>query len=107
MVNTINKGIQFYPTDHCGIIRLKKDNILEERYLTFALNKEGVKIGFSRTKRASVNRISGITIPLPDYTEQQKVVFQIVELEKQIAEAQTIIDNSKQQKQEILNKYLK
>lgn len=107
MVNTIDKNIQFYPTDHCGVIRLKIDNVLMEKYLAFALSKEGQEIGFSRTKRASINRISGITIPLPDYTEQQKVVFQIVELEKQISEAQTIIDNSKEQKQEILDKYLK
>ena len=107
MVNTIDKGIQFYPTDHCGIIRLKKDNILEERYLAFALNKEGVKIGFSRTKRASIDRISGIIIPLPKYSEQQKIVYQIEKLEKQIAQAQSIIDNSKQQKQAILDKYLK
>ena len=107
MVNTIEKNIKFYPTDHCGVIRLKKSNILEEKYLAFALNEEGRKIGFSRTKRASLDRISGITIPLPDFIEQQKIVSQIEELEKQIAEAQAIIDNSKQQKQEILDKYLK
>ncbi len=107
MVNTINKNIKFYPTDHCGVVRLKKDNILEEKYLSFALIQEGKKIGFSRAKRASLERISGITIPLPKYSDQQKIVSQIEELEKQIAKARSIIDNSKQQKQEILDKYLK
>ena len=107
MVNTIDKDVQFYPTDHCGVIRLQKKNILEEKYLAFALGKEGTKIGFSRTKRASIDRISGITIPLPNYSDQQKTVAQIKKLEKQIAQAQGIIDDSKQQKQAILDKYLK
>lgn len=106
MVNIIKKNIQFYPTDHCGVIRLKKENILEEKYLAFALNEEGKKIGFSRTKRASIDRVSGIIIPFPDFKEQQRIVSQIEEIEKQIAEAQSIIDNSKVQKQAILDKYL-
>ena len=46
-------------------------------------------------------------IPVPPLTVQQEIVTQIEKLEKQIAEAQAIIDNSKQQKQEILDKYLK
>ena len=46
-------------------------------------------------------------IPVPTIEEQQKIVSQIEELEKQITEAQTIINNSKQQKKDILDKYLK
>jgi restriction endonuclease S subunit len=46
-------------------------------------------------------------IPVPPIKEQEKIVAQIEELEKQIAEAQKVIDNSKQQKQAILDKYLK
>ena len=51
--------------------------------------------------------IKNFKIPVPPLSEQQKIIAQIGELEKQITEAQTIIDNSKQQKQEILDKYLK
>ena len=59
------------------------------------------------TPKLSLDRIKHIAIPVPPLEEQQKIVSQIEELEKQIAEAQAIIDNSKQQKQEILDKYLK
>lgn len=107
MTNIIPANIPFYPTDHCGVIKILKAQFMQEKYLAFALNNEGKQFGFSRTKRASIDRVSGITIPVPSFSEQQKIVAQIEELEKQIAEAQTIIDNSKQQKQEILDKYLK
>lgn len=107
MTNIIPANIPFYPTDHCGIIKILKEQFMLEKYLAFALNNEGKQFGFSRTKRASIDRVSGITIPVPSFSEQQKIVSQIEELEKQIAEAQAIIDNSKQQKQEILDKYLK
>ncbi len=107
MTNIIPANIPFYPTDHCGIIKILKEQFILEKYLAFALNNEGKQFGFSRTKRASIDRVSGITIPVPPLSEQQKIVAQIEELEKQIAEAQAIIDNSKQQKQAILDKYLK
>lgn len=107
MTNIIPANIPFYPTDHCGVIKILKAQFMQEKYLAFALNNEGKQFGFSRTKRASIDRVSGITIPVPSFSEQQKIVTQIKELEKQIAEAQAIIDNSKQQKQEILDKYLK
>lgn len=60
----------------------------------------------------SINQLTqkmlmNLEIPIPDITTQQQIISKIKELEKQIAEAQTIIDNSKQQKQEILDKYLK
>ena len=55
----------------------------------------------------AIKTIANIKIQIPSLEEQQKIVSQIEELEKQIAEAQAIIDNSKQQKQEILDKYLR
>ncbi len=107
MTNIISENIPFYPTDHCGVIKLLKNNIIKEKYLAYALYIEGKAFGFSRSKRASIDRISGITIPLPTFSEQQKIVSKIDELEKQITEAQAIIDNSKNQKQTVLDKYLK
>lgn len=53
-----------------------------------------------------LNQIKNVEILLPALKEQQKIVSQIEVLEKQIDEAQKIIDNSKQQKQDILKKYL-
>lgn len=55
----------------------------------------------------AIQTIASIKIHVPPIKEQQKIVSQIEELEKQIAEAQIVIDNSKQQKQAILDKYLK
>ena len=55
----------------------------------------------------NAQQFSNYEIPVPPVKDQQKIVSQIEELEKQIAQAQAIIDNSKQQKQEILDKYLK
>ncbi len=56
--------------------------------------------------RISIEDLLNIEIPLLPAKEQQKIVSYIEELEKQIKEAQAVIDNSKQQKQNILNKYL-
>ena len=72
MVNYIPKDYPFYPTDHCGILRVK-DNSIDEKYLAFILEKEGKAFEFSRTKRASIDRIQGIKIPVPSLSEQQKI----------------------------------
>ena len=106
MTNVIAENIPFYPTDHCGFIRILKENIITEKYLAFALNEEGKILGFSRSKRASIDRVEGITIPLPEFKEQQKIISQIVKLEKQIDDAQKVIDASLELKNAVLKKYL-
>lgn len=106
MTNVIAKNIPFYPTDHCGFIRILKENIITEKYLAFALNKEGKILGFSRSKRASIDRVEGISIPLPEFKDQQKTISQIEKLEKQIDEAQKAIDASVELKNAVLKKYL-
>lgn len=63
--------------------------------------------GASGHRRVPIAFYENLSIPVPPLSEQQKIVAQIEDLEKQIAEAQAIIDNSKLQKQEILDKYLK
>ena len=60
----------------------------------------------------SINQLTqkmlmNLEIPMLSEKDQQSLVIEYNELEKQIAEAQAMIDNSKQQKQEILDKYLK
>lgn len=106
MTNVIAENIPFYPTDHCGFIRILKENIITEKYLAFALNEEGKILGFSRSKRASIDRVEGIAIPLPKFKDQQKAISQIVKLEKQIDEAQKAIDASAELKNAVLKKYL-
>lgn len=105
MVNFIPKDYPFYPTDHCGVLRVK-DNSVDEKYLAFILEKEGKLSEFSRTKRASINRVQGMKISVPPIGEQQKIVAQIEALEAEIAKARQIIDNAPAQKAAILKKYL-
>lgn len=107
MVNTIDANIQFYPTDHCGILRLNDTSKLLEEYVAYALRKQGAEYGFSRNKRASIDRIETIKIPVPDIEEQKKVVSKVLPLEAEIRKLQKEIDEIPAKKQAILDKYLK
>lgn len=97
-----------------AIIRSNDESKLLGKYLYYLFmyhNKlmEQMKEAMPKGQYPSINDkdIRNFTIPVPPISEQQKIVAQIEELEKQIAEAQAAIDASKQQKQEILDKYLK
>ena len=97
------------PIDTCYYVKIKNNKLLDFYYcyqLLLGLNLESLNVGMGP---GGLNRNSAyaINVKIPPLEEQQKIVFQIKELEKQIAEAQSIIDNSKQQKQAILDKYLK
>ena len=107
LVNTVDKNILFYPTDHCGILRLKKENIFIEKYVAYALQQAGIEYGFSREKRASIDRIKTIKIPVPDYNIQKNIVAELVPLENEIEKLQKEIDSIPTKKQAILDKYLK
>lgn len=95
----------FYPTDHCGILRVKKEDVLPE-YLTWLLNEEGKKIGFSRTLRASIDRIQGINVKVPPLSEQQRIVSQIEKIEAEMVETQQVIKEIPALKNNVLKKYL-
>lgn len=97
-----------------AIIRSKNEDKLLSKYLyyLFMYNEnlmDQMKAAMPKGQYPSINDkdIRNFTIPIPLIEEQEKIVSQIEKLEKQITEAQAIIDNSKQQKQEILDKYLK
>ena len=105
MVNHLPKDEPFYPTDHCGVLRVK-DNSINEKYLAFILEKEGKAFEFSRTKRASIDRIQGIKIAVPPLSEQQKFVSEIEKIEEQIKTLETEISEIPKQKEVILKKYL-
>ena len=107
MVNTLDKNIPFYPTDHCGVLRLKDNTKLLENYVAYALKREGAEYGFSRSKRASIDRIETIKIPVPDIYDQKTIVARVLPLEKEIEKLQKEIDEIPVKKQAILDKYLK
>ena len=48
MVNIIPAGVPFYPTDHCGVLRIKTEKILPE-YMMYALQAEGEYERFPET----------------------------------------------------------
>ncbi len=105
MVNYIPKDYPFYPTDHCGVLRVK-DNSINEKYLAFVLEKEGKAFEFSRTKRASIDRIQGIKIAVPPLSEQQKIISEIEKIEEKIKLLEKELSEIPKQKEEILKKYL-
>ena len=105
MVNYIPAGKPFYPTDHCGVLRLKTNDILP-KYFAWVLEKVGVEQRFSRTLRASIDRIKGLSIKIPPLPEQQRIVSDIEKIENHIQEMQNELDQLSDQKILILKKYL-
>lgn len=106
MTNTLPSGYKFYPTDHCGVIRLKREGIIEYKYLSWKLYQEGKKVRFSRTYRASIDRISQISLSLPPYARQKETAAQVEVLESRIAELEKRLAEIEGTKQKILAKYL-
>ena len=105
MVNYISSNIPFYPTDHCGVLRVLTNEI-SPKYLSFIFNKLGKQQGFCRTLRASIDRISGLSVELPNYNIQMETVSHIEKLELEITKARTVIESAASEKQAILDKYL-
>ena len=104
-VNYIEENIEFYPTDHCGVIRVKSKDI-NLKYLSFILRENG-KNKFSRTYRASTKRIQALSLDLPDLDIQNKVIEEINVFEKKILDLNNKIKEQSEIKRNILNKYLK
>ncbi|MCF6330020.1 MAG: N-6 DNA methylase [Sulfurimonas sp.] len=106
MVNCLSKESPFYPTDHCGVLRVK-NNEIDERLLAYIVEQEGKNLEFSRTKRASIDRIKGIKIPLPSIEKQKEVAPKIKLIEKKIRKLEQELANISKQKEDIFGKYLK
>ena len=83
MVDYIPENKPFYPTDHCGVIRIKSDNILP-KYLVYALQVEGEYERFSRANRASTQRIASLIIQVPELDVQKKIVAEMEAIDKQV-----------------------
>lgn len=105
MVNYIPSNTPFYPTDHCGVLRVLSNDI-SAKYLSFIIDKVGKEQGFCRNLRASIDRVAGLSVKLPNYDTQINIVAQIEILELEITKARTLIENAASEKQTILDKYL-
>ncbi len=106
MVNIIPAGTAFYPTDHCGVIRVKQGSGISPRYLAMALEEEGKRVRFSRSNRAKTEAIKSLKLRLPSPDLQARVTAAAVAAEQTIAAAQATIDAAPAQRQVILQKYL-
>ena len=105
MVNIVDTGIPFYPTDHCGVLRIKTDDILP-KYMAYLLEKEGKKAGFSRSYRASIDRIKSLSVQVAPIEEQRKAIKEIETYESEIAAAKAVMAACTEKKKMILDKWL-
>lgn len=84
MVNIIPPNTPFYPTDHCGVLRIKDSSIVPEYFAT-ALFVEGQFERFSRSNRASTQRIKSLTIQIPQKEKQEAIVLELKSYDNEIA----------------------
>lgn len=105
MTSYMPENERFYPTDHCGVLRCKTDDV-NPRYLTHILNREGAKMGFSRSYRASIDRVQNINFSVADREVQDKTVDEIKALESQIRQAEVNLQKLNGKTSEILHHYL-
>ena len=70
------------------------------------LETEGKKLNFSRSYRASIDRIQGITFSAPAISLQNDVVAKVIDLEHKIADAEQKIKSLSGKKSEIIASYI-
>lgn len=85
MVNYIPANQPFYPTDHCGVMRIDTDEILPQ-YMALALQREGEYEKFSRSNRASIQHIKNLIIRVPEKKIQQSIVDEVTIIDEKIDE---------------------
>lgn len=57
-------GYPFHPTDHCGVLRIK-DNNIDAKYLFHALRSTRDRHGFDRTYRANLANVRRVSVEIP------------------------------------------
>ncbi len=90
MTNYIAAEIPFYPTDHCGVIRVVSTKVLPY-YVALILGIVGERYAFSRHNRASTERIKSVAIPLPPVDIQQQIVSECEKVDAECASASKLI----------------
>ena len=105
MVNYIPAGIKFYPTDHCGVLRVDETK-MNPHFVMFMLDAAGKQAAFNRSNRASIDRIKSLSIPNVPLEIQNKVMAEVEEYEAIIAEAQAKMIKCAEHKKQILKKYI-
>ncbi len=91
MVNYIEAGQKFYPTDHCGIIKVVSNKAIPY-YIALVLELVGKQYHFSRSYRASTERISSVQIPLPPLNIQQQIVSECETIDEEYNSSRMTIE---------------
>lgn len=105
MVGFMPSGKAFYPTDHCGVLRVKTKNI-QAKILAFGLESEGRKVGFRREYRASLERVRNLQIPLPPLESQDQIINVISKIEEKISLMDSSLEGLEGKKSKILKSAL-
>ncbi|HDZ5154387.1 TPA: restriction endonuclease subunit S [Campylobacter jejuni] len=105
IVGFMPKNRKFYPTDHCGVLRVD-DTKVNAKYISFVLNEAGKKQGFSRKLRASIDRIRALRVKLPSLDFQDQIADIIDKIEKKVNEDKIELSRLEKEKEKILHKYL-
>lgn len=105
MVSFMEHGREFYPTDHCGVLRVITDKV-HPRYMAHVLEREGQRMRFSRNFRASLDRVGGISFGVPEMAEQVRAMNEVRRLEGEIEECREKLKSLEGRKGEVLKKYL-
>lgn len=97
MVNIIPAGQPFYPTDHCGVLRIKDNPDILPDYFALALGVAGMHEKFSRHNRASTQRIKKLLIQVPSKTIQESLLKKYHEITEKIKHEEDIIQTINQE----------
>lgn len=96
MVNVIKADNPFYPTDHCGVLRTRNPDIIPE-YLALALEKEGKYERFSRSNRASIQRIRALELLIPNKEKQTELLLKMEQLDTELKLQRDVISKCKKE----------
>lgn len=105
MVNVIPANESFYPTDHCGVVRVKSDDVLPKVLAHFLL-KAGERIGFDRNHRAAMDRVKALSFIVPPLVEQKSAVAEVEKYEAMIAKAEARLQKFADRKRALILKCL-
>lgn len=95
MVNYLDKNYKFYPTDHCGYLRVKTDDI-SPKYFMYALDVEGRFQRFNRNNRASMTALRSLVIQIPSLKTQTTIVNKLDDIDCKILALNKKIEDLKQ-----------
>lgn len=103
MIGFRKAGEKFFPTDHCGVLRVLSSEILPY-YIALVLEIVGLKYGFSRTYRASTERVSAVQLPLPPKTIQQQLVTECEAIDEEYNSSRMDIETYRQKIADIFDR---